>query len=206
MDERNIIEQVLAGDNEAFGVLVERYQTKVYNLALRITGNEDDAADMAQEAFLRAWRSLKAFQFESSFSTWLFRLTHNVCIDHLRAKQRKPSVSLTMQDDESLESVQLDLPDPGPDPEQALLLSEDRSLLVQALMELPTDHREILTMRAINDMSYQQIAQVLHLQEGTVKSRLSRARAQLRKKLQALGNNSEDPASNSPERRMRDAL
>ena len=110
MDERNIIEQVLAGDNEAFGVLVERYQTKVYNLALRITGNEDDAADMAQEAFLRAWRSLKAFQFESSFSTWLFRLTHNVCIDHLRAKQRKPSISLTMQDDESTESVQLDLP------------------------------------------------------------------------------------------------
>ena len=199
MDERNIIEQVLAGDNEAFGVLVERYQTKVYNLALRITGNEDDAADMSQEAFLRAWRSLKAFQFESSFSTWLFRLTHNVCIDHLRARQRKPTVSLTMQDEDGEEAVQLDLPDTAPDPEQALLLAEDRELVKRALAALPAETREILILRAINDLSYQQIAQVMHLQEGTVKSRLSRARAQLRNKVLELGNKSAQEASNPTE-------
>ena len=206
MDEREIIERVLAGDNDAFGVLVERYQSKVYNLALRMTGSEDDAADMAQETFLRAWRSLPAFQFESAFSTWLFRMTHNICIDHLRSKKRKPTVSLTMQDDGGEETAQLDLPDPGPDPEQSLLQSEERTLVARALQALPADYREILTLRAIDDLSYQKIAEILHLQEGTVKSRLSRARAQLRKIVLAMGNNSEGPASNQAERRMRNAL
>ena len=206
MDDREIIERVLAGDNNAFGELVERYQVKVYNLALRLTGNEDDACDMAQEAFLRAWRSLGAFQFESAFSTWLFRLTHNVCIDHLRSRQRKSAVSLTVQDDESSELSQLDLPDPAPDPEQALLLAEDRALVAQALAALPADYREILTLRAINDLSYQQIAEILHLQEGTVKSRLSRARAQLRNKVLELGNYSAQSSSKEAERRMRNAL
>lgn len=206
MDEKDIIQKVLAGDNDAFGLLVERYQTKVYNLALRMTGSEEDAADMAQEAFLRAWRSLPAFQFESAFSTWLFRLTHNVCIDHLRAQKRRPTVSLTVSDDESDQSLQLDLPDPSPGPELAAILSEDRAILAMAMAQLPTDYREILTLRAINDLSYSQIADILHLQEGTVKSRLSRARASLRDKLLEIGNNSETASSNSTERRMRNAL
>ncbi|MBQ1590076.1 MAG: sigma-70 family RNA polymerase sigma factor, partial [Oscillospiraceae bacterium] len=89
MDEREIIQKVLDGDNDAFGLLVEKYQTKVYNLALRMSGNEDDAFDLSQEAFLRAWRNLGSFQFESAFSTWLFRLTSNVCLDFLRARKRK---------------------------------------------------------------------------------------------------------------------
>ena len=100
MDDRAVIEQVLAGDNDAFGILVERYQTKIYNLALRMCGNEDDAFDLAQESFLRAWRNLGSFQFESAFSTWLFRLCSNICLDFLRAKKRRAAVSLTMTDDE----------------------------------------------------------------------------------------------------------
>ena len=111
-----------------------------------------------------------------------------------------------MQDEESSELTQLDLPDPGPNPEEALLMAEDRALVAQALAALPTDFREILTLRAINDLSYQQIAEILHLQEGTVKSRLSRARAQLRNKVLELGNNSVQSSSKEAERRMRDAL
>ena len=206
MDERKIIERVLAGDNDAFGELVERYQTKVYNLALRMTGNEVDAEDMAQETFLRAWRSLPAFQFESAFSTWLFRLTHNICIDHLRAQKRRPAVSLTVAEDEGEETVQLDVPDPSPGPEAAAILAEDHALLAAAMAQLPADYREILTLRAINDLSYSQIAEILHLQEGTVKSRLSRARTQLRAILTEIGNNSGPPSSNPTERRMRNAL
>ena len=206
MEDRDIIEQVLAGDTDAFGQLVERYQSKVYNLALRMTGSEDDASDMAQEAFLRAWRSLPAFQFESAFSTWLFRLTHNICIDHLRAQKRRPTVSLTVADDEGEEAVQLDVPDPAPDPELAAILAEDRALLAMAMAELPEGFREILTLRAINDLSYSEIAEILHLQEGTVKSRLSRARAQLRTILTQIGNNSAPASSNPKERRMRNAL
>lgn len=194
MDDRAVIEQVLAGDNDAFGILVERYQTKIYNLALRMCGNEDDAFDLAQESFLRAWRNLGSFQFESAFSTWLFRLCSNICLDFLRAKKRRAAVSLTMTDDEGEEN-QLEVPDPGKTPEEAVFAAEDRELLTRALNELPADQREILTLRAIDDLSYSEIARILNLQEGTVKSRLSRARTALRKQLLQIGNKTKTESS-----------
>lgn len=200
MDEKTIIEQVLAGDTNAFGQLVEQYQDRVYNLALRMCGNRDDAFDLAQDAFFRAWRGLAGFQFESSFSTWLFRLTANVCLDWLRAKKRRPTVSLTTVDDED-EEVQLDLPDPGKSPEELLLAAEDRAALMKALNDLPVEYREILTLRAINDLSYAEIAGILKLREGTVKSRLSRARTALRNKLLQNGNKSDSESSIPSERR-----
>ena len=194
MEDKDIIEQVLGGDNDAFGLLVEKYQTKVYNLALRMSGNEDDAFDLAQESFVRAWRNLGGFQFESSFSTWLFRLTSNICLDFLRARKRRAAVSLTMTDDED-EETQLAVPDPGKTPEEAVIAAEDRALLTRALNELPADQRQILTLRAIDDLSYAEIAEILQLQEGTVKSRLSRARAALRNKLLQIGNKSVSTSS-----------
>ena len=200
MDEKAIIEQVLAGDNNAFGVLVESYQTRVYNLALRMCGNEDDAFDLSQEAFFRAWRGLSGFQQESSFSTWLFRLTANVCLDWLRAKKRRPTVSLTTADDDG-EETQLDIPDPGKSPEELLMAAEDRAALTKAINALPVEYREILTLRAINDMSYTEIAEVLKLREGTVKSRLSRARLALRNILLQNGNKMESESSIPSERR-----
>ena len=200
MEEREIIERVVAGDNDAFGLLVDKYQTKVYNLALRMCGNEDDAYDLAQDAFVRAWRSLGSFQFESAFSTWLFRLTSNICLDFLRAKKRRAAVSLTMSGDDE-EETQLDVPDPAMGPEEAAIASEDRRLLMEALNALPADQRQIITLRAINDLSYAEIARILDLQEGTVKSRLSRARTALRNKLLQSGNNSEKDSSRKTERR-----
>ncbi len=200
MDEKAIIEQVLSGDNNAFGLLVDEYQTKVYNLALRMCGNQDDAFDLSQEAFFRAWKNLPSFQFESAFSTWLFRLTTNICLDWLRAKKRRPTVSLTTVNDEDEES-QLDLPDPGMNPEELLLAAEDRAVLTKAMNELPVEYREILTLRAINDMSYTEIAEVLKLREGTVKSRLSRARNALRNKLLQNGNKTKTETSIPSERR-----
>ena len=200
MDEKSIIEQVLAGDNNAFGQLVQEYQTKVYNLALRMCGSQDDAFDLSQEAFFRAWRNLPGFQFDSSFSTWLFRLTVNICLDWLRAKKRRPTVSLTTINDED-EELQLDVPDPGMSPEELLLAAEDRAELTRALNELPVEYREILTLRAINDMSYTEIAEVLKLREGTVKSRLSRARTALRNKLLQNGNKLKTETSIPSERR-----
>ena len=200
MDEKAIIKQVLAGDNDAFGILVETYQDRVFNLALRMSGNTDDAFDLAQEAFFRAWRGLSGFQFEASFSTWLFRLTSNVCLDWLRAKKRRPTVSLTSVDDEE-ETVQLDLPDPGMGPEELLIAAENRSTLAAAMNALPVEYRQILTLRAIDDLSYTEIAEVLQLREGTVKSRLSRARVALRNKLLQNGNKTESEASISSEGR-----
>ena len=200
MDEKQIIEKVLAGDNNAFGELVEAYQDKVYNLALRMCGNADDAFDLAQDAFFRAWRGLSGFQFESAFSTWLFRLTSNVCLDWLRAKKRRPTVSLTTLDDEG-EEVQMEIRDPGKSPEELLLAAEDRAAVAKAMNELPVEFREILTLRAIDDLSYTEIAEILHLREGTVKSRLSRARLALRNKLLQNGNKLESGSSIPSERR-----
>lgn len=200
MDEREIIKRVLAGDNDAFGLLVEAYQTRVYNLALRLCGNRDDAFDLAQESFFRAWRSLSGFQFESSFSTWLFRLCSNICLDWLRAKKRRPTVSMSTVDDEGEES-QLELPDPGKSPEELLLAAEEREALARAMNQLPVEYREILTLRAIHDLSYTEIAEILKIKEGTVKSRLSRARLALRNKLLQNGNKTASDSSISPERR-----
>lgn len=202
MDEKKIIEQVLAGDNNAFGVLVETYQDRVYNLALRMCGNADDAFDLSQEAFVRAWRGLAGFQQEAAFSTWLFRLTANVCLDWLRAKKRRPIVSLTTADDDG-EEVQMELADPGKSPEEILEAAEDRAALAKAMNELPVEYRQILTMRAINDMSYTEIAETLQIREGTVKSRLSRARLALRNILVKNGNKTDYETSIHTERRDR---
>ncbi len=199
MDEREIIEKVRQGDNQAFEVLVERYQTKVYNLALRMCGNEDDAFDLAQDAFIRAWKSLGSFQFESAFSTWLFRLTSNLCLDYLRAKKRRAAVSLTMTGEED-EQAQLDVPDPAMTPEEAVLASEDKAILMEAINSLSADYRQIITLRAINDLSYAEIARILQIQEGTVKSRLSRARAELKNKLLQIGNKKKKKPSTLTER------
>jgi RNA polymerase sigma-70 factor (ECF subfamily) len=202
MDEKKIIEQVLAGDSNAFGTLVETYQDRVYNLALRMCGNPDDAFDLSQEAFFRAWRGLSGFQGEAAFSTWLFRLTANVCLDWLRAKKRRPTVSLTAVDDDG-EEIQMEIADPGKSPEEILEAAEDREALAKAMNQLPVEYRQILTMRAINDMSYTEIADALQLREGTVKSRLSRARLALRNLLVKSGNKSNSETSISTGRRDR---
>lgn len=194
-EERKIIKKAAAGSADAFEQLLLKYQTPIYNLCLRMTGNPEDAADMTQEAFLKAWRSLSSFQFESSFSTWLYRLTTNTCLDYLRSLKRRPQCSLTVGDDEGEEQV-LDVTDEAPTPEEALLSAEERSQLVHALSQLEASQRQIITLRVVNDLSYAEIAEILDVKEGTVKSRLARARDNLRKKLLQIGNKSELPASN----------
>lgn len=195
IEEKKIIKKAAAGSADAFEQLLLKYQTPIYNLCLRMTGNPEDAADMTQEAFLKAWRSLSSFQFESSFSTWLYRLTTNTCLDYLRSQKRRPQCSLTVEDDDGEEQV-LDVTDEAPTPEEALLSAEERSQLVHALSQLEASQRQIITLRVVNDLSYAEIAEILDVKEGTVKSRLARARDNLRKKLLQIGNKSELPASN----------
>ena len=194
-DERKIIKKAAAGSADAFEQLLLKYQTPIYNLCLRMTGNPEDAADMTQEAFLKAWRSLSSCQFESSFSTWLYRLAPNTCLDYLRSLKRRPQCSLTVEDDEGEEQV-LDVPDDAPTPEEALLSAEEHARLVYALSQLDASQRQIITLRVVNDLSYAEIAEILDVKEGTVKSRLARARDNLRKKLLQIGNKPELPASN----------
>ena len=150
-EEQQLIRQAAEGQEQAFEQLVLRHQKGIYNLTLRMTGNQDDAYDLTQESFLRAWKSLAAFQFESSFSTWLYRIATNLCIDFLRRQKRGKVISLQMMEDESEQP--LPLPDPKPGPEQQVLEQENRETVADALQELELEYRMALTMRVIDGLS-----------------------------------------------------
>lgn len=195
IDEKHMIRLAADGDMAAFEQLVTTHQPAIYRLALRMTGNPEDAADMTQEAFLRAWRGLGSFQADSSLSTWLFRLTSNVCIDFLRAAHRHLVVPISGLDADG-EEYTLDAPDPAKLPEEELLAREEREELRAAMDLLAPEQRLILSLRVENDLSYTDIAAVLGVREGTVKSRLARARDQLRKKLSQSGNKAAAASSN----------
>lgn len=189
-----MLKKAAAGSAEAFEQLVLKYQTAVYNLCLRMTGDPEDAADMTQESFLKAWRNLESFQGNSAFSTWLYRLASNTCLDHLRSVKRRPQLSLVMEDEDG-ETQELDVADSAPTPEEQVILLDEQSRLNGALQALDEEQRQILILRAVNGLSYLEIGRVMNLKEGTVKSRLARAREQLRKILLQSGNKFPAPTS-----------
>ena len=179
MDELRAIARAKRGDPEAFAFLVESYETSVYRLALRMCGNAHDAEDVAQEAFVAAWRGLPAFRGESKFSSWLYQLTTNAAIDFLRREKRHQGT--TPIEDE------LDLAAPDM-PQQAVEEAEVRQTLQRALDSLTPEHRQIFLLRQMRQLSYEEIGRLLGLESGTVKSRLSRAKKQLREILTQKGN------------------
>lgn len=188
MTEQELVTRAKQGDQDAFAQLVEANQNKIYSLTYRMAGNQEDAADLAQEAFLRAWRTLPTFQGDSSFSTWLYRLTSNLCIDFLRKeKRRKAAATVTSLDDEE-SAAPTDVPDHRFNPEEELERKELRTAVGQALLKLSDEHRQILILRELDGLSYTEIADRLELGEGTVKSRIARARLALRNILLETGN------------------
>ena len=176
--EAAIVRKVLGGDANAFETLVLEYEKNVYNIALRMTGNSEDAADMTQEAFIKAYNSLQSFRGDSKFSVWLYRIVSNVCLDFLRSKNRRPTVSLSVEDDDG-EDTQLDVADESQSPELLLDRKLTRDSVRRGLDSLPPDYRQILLLREIQGLSYDEIAQALSLEVGTVKSRIFRARNRL---------------------------
>ena len=176
-----------AGDVEAFERLVAAYERKVYNLAYRLTGNHDDASDVAQEALLKVYTSLPDFRGDSSFSTWLYRIVSNACLDELRRRKRQRATSL---DETFLAEDGGDLArqwaDTGEGPEEALARKELQAFVQVAIDALEDEHRMVIVLRDLQGYSYQEIADFLGLSLGTVKSRLNRARTALQKKLSEL--------------------
>ena len=183
MTEQELVRAAAGGDTEAFERLVETYENKIYTLALRMSGSPDDAGDIAQEAFLAAWRGLPAFRGEAGFATWLYRLASNATIDYLR-RQRKQRGELSLDDEE----LGLDAVDAGPGPQDAAEGEEVRSAVAAGLGALSEGHRQVLVLRELQGLSYEEIAAVLAVDLGTVKSRISRARSALRKILLENGN------------------
>ena len=183
MTEQELVRAAAGGDTEAFERLVETYENKIYHLALRMCGSADEAADIAQEAFLAAWRGLPSFRGEAGFATWLYRLTSNAAIDYLR-RQKKQRGDMSLDDEE----LGLDAVDSGPGPQETAEGSELRSAVAAGFNQLSEGHRQVLVLREIQGLSYEEIASVLELDIGTVKSRISRARSSLRKILLENGN------------------
>ena len=177
--EKEIIERVLGGDKNAFEGLVLENQKNVYNLALKMTRNEEDALDLSQEAFVKAFKQLGNFRGDSRFSVWLYRLTYNLCIDFLRRKKPDSNVISLNYEDDSGESTPLQIPDMRNLPEDSVIRSEIRENITEGISELPLKHREMIVMREITGMSYEEIATTLKMNVGTVKSRLARARLKL---------------------------
>ncbi len=178
IEEMNIISEVLGGNANAFESLVIENQHQVYTLALKMVGNEDDAYDISQDAFVKAYNNLSKFRGDSKFSVWLYRLTSNLCLDFLRSRKRRSasSTSYINSDDEQQE---IEIPDSRFSPETLLEKRELRRRVNAALESLPDSYREIIVLREINGLSYEEIAQVLSLELGTVKSRIFRARKKL---------------------------
>ena len=177
-DELQIIKNVLSGDKDAFEELVLANQKNVYNLALKMLGSEEDALDISQESFFKAFIQLASFRGESRFSVWMYRMTYNLCIDFLRKKPKAKIVSLVCSDDDGKEG-NIDIPDTRELPEETILRRESLKTIAASMDELGTSQREILIMREVTGMSYSDMATTLRINEGTVKSRLARARKNL---------------------------
>lgn len=175
MEEKDLICRAARGDAEAFRQLVEAYQTPAYRLAARMCG-PDSAEDVTQEAFLAAWRALPEFRGDCRFSTWLYRLVSNAAIDCLRREKKHRDTG----DVDGLE-----LPDGGPSPQEQAERSDTRDAVRRALDRLSPEHRQVLLLRFMQELDYGEIARALDVSEGTVKSRINRAKSKLREVLAA---------------------
>ena len=175
-DDRRLIRAATAGDTAAFGDLVRRYQDRLYNIAFRVVGNPDDAADVVQDAFVNAFQSLASFKGESEFFTWLYRIAFNTAISQKRKK--RPTVSLDgARAGESGFDPVAETPDAG----AMLERSEDERVLSAAIAKLSDEHRAVLVLKDIDGAKYEEIADALGIPIGTVRSRLHRARLELRR-------------------------
>ena len=175
MEEKDLICRAARGDAEAFRQLVEAYQTPAYRLAARMCG-PDSAEDVTQEAFLAAWRALPDFRGDCRFSTWLYRLVSNAAIDCLR-REKKHRDTGDVND--------LELPDGGPSLQEQAERSDTRDAVRRALDRLSPEHRQVLLLRFMQELDYGEIARALNVSEGTVKSRINRAKSKLREVLAA---------------------
>lgn len=175
-----------SGDESAFEDLVYATERTVYNMALRACGgDEHDASDLSQDIYIKLWRSLASFRGDSSFNTWLYRIVQNAAADRARKAARERTVSLTAEAEDGEDGRdEIDIEDTSPTPEDALVESEANAGIMQALNKLSENHREIVTLRYLDGFSVLEIADILKIDEGTVKSRLFRAREKLKKLLE----------------------
>lgn len=183
-EEQRLVEAGQRGDVEAFNQLVRMYEGRVYNLCYRMLGDADAAADVTQDTFISAYRNLGKFR-GGVFRSWLLRIATNACYDALRARKRRPSVSLDAAQEADDDGPAFDLPDPAESPDDTALRRELAAAIQRGIDSLPEDQRAVVILSDVQGLAYEEIALVTNTNLGTVKSRLSRARARLRDILRA---------------------
>lgn len=170
LEDSRLAERARDGDQRAFAELVRRHQDQVFRFVLRMTDSRDEAMDLTQDTFMKAWLALPRWQPQARLRTWLFQIARNGALDLLR---RRGVVEFVPIDED------LEVPANAPAPDEWLDIRQRYGLLDETLRQLPVDHREILLLREVEDLSYAEIATTLGIQEGTVKSRIARARVAL---------------------------
>jgi|SRR5437867_5523415 len=179
--DEELVRRAQADDDRAFGELVSRYETKVFSLALKMVRNPEDAEDILQDTFLRAYRGIKSFKGHSTFSTWIYRITANSALMRLRKKQL-PTVSIEDADERE---TPVSIADWAPGPVEQLLSQELQQVMDEAIEALPAEFRQVFVLRDIEEISNAEVAEILDLSVAAVKSRLHRARLKVRNRLAA---------------------
>jgi len=180
-----LVKSAAEGNDDAFSEIVKIFEKPIYNMAMQTLRHREDALDLSQEVFLKLWRSLPSFRGECSVASFVMKIAKNTMLDLLRRKSTRQTLSLSVDNDDG-ETEEYDLPDPSPDSNPAVAYERQEQIKAvrQAIAELSEEHREMILMRDIQGLSYDEIGEILELEAGTVKSRLFRARASLKKILE----------------------
>jgi RNA polymerase sigma-70 factor (ECF subfamily) len=180
--DHELVDRVLSGDRQAFASLLTRHQKRIFNFMYRMVGERGAAEDLTQEVFLKAYEALPRFRKASRFSTWLYRIAHNHCLNALKGRGREIAVSALTKEPTHDNPVTAQV-DPSASPEERLEQRELQVVVQEKLAELTPEHRAVLVLRDIQGLSYDEIAMALELEDGTVRSRLHRARMELKERL-----------------------
>lgn len=185
--EKYLINRAKDGDIDSFEKLISNHQKRVYNIALKVLGNKEDAYEMVQEAFIKVFRSIKSFKEQSTFSTWIYRITINVCLDYIRKQKKNTIISYdnSIKIDEN--EVYFQVKDDSQRPDVLYERREMQREINEAIKKLPQDQRIVIVLKDIHGFSYSEIASIVQCPEGTVKSRLNRGRVALKEILKKSG-------------------
>lgn len=183
IEEAKLIKESQQGNMNSFEQLILRYQDQAYRTAYGMLGNSEDAKDATQEAFIKIYKSLKNFKLQSNFSTWMYRIVHNTCLDMIRKRKRRQEIPMETKRKSNDEGYEIPLEDTADGPEELLDYQFVKGEVKRGILELPNEYQGVIILRDIEGLSYERIAKVLEISEGTVKSRLNRGRKQLRQRL-----------------------
>ncbi len=178
-----LISRAKQGDMAAFEMLVEQHEKIVYNVTLRMMNHSEDAKDISQEVWVKAFRSIANFDERSAFSTWIYRIAVNTCIDEMRKRKGKQSFSLDQELEDEEGTWKYEVADDGETPEESLLRKETKNEIILALETISEDYKTVFVLRDMQGLSYDEIAEITGLALGTVKSRISRARNYIKEEI-----------------------